>query len=557
MLAYTIFHENNNTGLEPGNGIPIKKIFVKNNSIIIDDKTIEQYGVKTLPSSTVGSLMVKQFNMPLDIEASLNLPNKKVASNSPKPYVVIPGYIKAFKKKDQITGEITLRNKKKGYFARLSIPDFEQEIISSDINFKIDSKRYFMNNETLYDVYCKHKILEDNKLKSSLFEKIVIKFFDYIKEKNPEFPKIKTGFSLYILPSDDPITFASQEIKKQSLNKIDAFGNNIEYYPKKPTTGLFFCSYDDKAFTINCTEKDKFYETLGIGNISHKKLSLPNSKKMTISIFDWYFINLENSAKIFTKRNQGIYDQLYHNYLDLKKEYSLTDTLASLMVFCIKKTNAKLEVMLNENLTMVKMESLFGDVQLKDIPPFALELLIVKKGSKSIFRYYVMAIKSLLNEIPVNRYLLIKIFTSKIRDEIREWVKGKSDTTANYFFKRSEFCLKTLNSSYISDPTLKEEEDFAKSVGEITRQYISFRMTNNHDNNSLREILSKPKYDIQTLQYVIKQIGRGIHLLNIKSEKYKQILDRISDITPEIVDSDSRKDFSYHFYMGYFRGVKK
>ena len=157
-----------------------------------------------------------------------------------------------------------------------------------------------MNNEPLYDVYCKHKILEGNKLKSTLFEKIVIKFFDYIKEKNPEFPKIKTGFSLYILPSDDPITFASQEIKKQSLNKLDAFGNNIEYYPKKPTTGVFFCSYDDKAFTINCTEKDKFYETLGIGNISHKKLSLPNSKKMNISIFNWYFINLNNHSKIFS-----------------------------------------------------------------------------------------------------------------------------------------------------------------------------------------------------------------------------------------------------------------
>ncbi len=113
MLVHTIFQENNNTGLEPGNGIPIKKIFVKNNAIIIDDKTIEQYGVKTLPSSTVGSLMVKQFNMPLDMEASLNLPNKKVASNSPKPYVVIPGYIKAFKKKDSIVGEITLGDKKR------------------------------------------------------------------------------------------------------------------------------------------------------------------------------------------------------------------------------------------------------------------------------------------------------------------------------------------------------------------------------------------------------------------------------------------------------------
>ena len=557
MLAHTIFHENNNTGLEPGNGTPIKKIFVKNDTITLDNKTIQQYGVKILPSSTVGSLMVKQFNMPLDIEASLNLPNKKVASNSPKPYVVIPGYIKAFKKKDQITGEITLGDKKKGYFARLSIPDFEQEIISSDINLKIDSQRYFMNNEPLYDAYCKHKILEGNKLKSTLFEKIVIKFFDYIKEINPEFPKIKTSFSLYILPSDDPITFASQEIHKQSLNKLDAFGNNIECYPKKPTTGLFFCSYDDQAFTINCTVKEKFYETLGIGNNSHDKLFLPNSKKNSISGFDWYFLNLENSAKIFTKRNQGIYHQLCQNYLDLKNEQNLTNTLSSLLVFCIKKTNAKFEVMLNENLTMVKMESLFDDVSLKDTPPFALELLIVTKGSKSIFRYYMMAIKSLLNEIPVNSDLLIKIFTDKIRDEIREWVKGKSDITAIDFFKRSEFCLKTLNPLYISDPTLKEEEEFAKSVGGIARQYISFRMTNKHDNNSLREILSKPKYDIQTLQYVIKQIGRGIHLLNIKSEKYNQILDRISDITPEIVDSDSRKDFSYHFYMGYFRGVKK
>ena len=556
MLAHTIFQENNNTGLEPGNGIPIKKIFVKNNTITLDNKNIQQYGIKTLPSSTVGSLMLTQFNMPLDIEPSLNLPHKKVASNSPKPYVVIPGYIKAFKKKDQIIGEITLGDKKKGYFARLSIPDFEQEIISSDINFNIDSQKYFMNDELLYDVYCKHEILEGNKLTSVLFEKIVIKFFDYIKEINPEFPKIKTAFSLYILPSDNPITFTSQEIKKQSLNKIDAFGNNIEYYPEKPTTGVFFCSYDDKAFTINCTEKEKFYETLGIGDISHKKLSLPNSKKMIISIFNWYFINLENSAKIFSKRNQGIYDQLYHNYLELKNEQSNPDTLASLMVFCIKKTNAKLEVMLNENLTMLKMESLFDDVSLKDIPHFALELLIVTKGSKSIFRYYMMAIKSLLNEIPVNSDLLIKIFTAKIRDEIREWVKGKSDIIANDFFKRSEFCLKTLNSSYVLNRTLKEEE-FAKSVGLIARQYISFRMTNKHDNNSLREILSKPKYDIQTLQYVIKQIGRGIHLLNIKSEMYTSILNKISDITPEMIYSDSRKDFSYHFYMGYFRGVKK
>ena len=557
MLAHTIFHENNNTGLEPGNGTPIKKIFVKNDTITLDNKTIQQYGVKILPSSTVGSLMVKQFNMPLDIEASLNLPNKKVASNSPDPYVVIPGYIKAFKKKDQITGEITLGDKKKGYFARLSIPDFERNITPSDIGFKMDSQKYLMGDETLYDVYCKHKILENNKLKSSLFEKITDTFFDYIEEINPEFPKIKTSFSLYILPNDENITVISKQMKKTFSNKTDAFGNDLDYYPDKPTTGLFFCSYDDKAFTINCTVKEKFYETLGIGNNSHDKLSLPNSKKNSISGFDWYFLNLQSPDKIFTKRNQGIYHQLCQNYLDLKNEQNLTNTLSSLLVFCIKKNNAKLEVMLSENLAMEQMETLFGDAPLKDVPSFTLELLIIKKNSKLFFRYYMMAIKSLLNGTPVNSDLLIKIFTDKIRVEIREWVKGKSDITAIDFFKRSEFCLKTLNPLYISDHLLKEEEEFAKSVGGITRQYITFRMTHGHDNNSLREILSKPKYDIQTLQYVIKQIGRGIHLLNIKSEKYKEILSKITDSAPEAIDSDSRKDFSYHFYMGYFRGVKK
>ena len=135
-------------------------------------------------------------------------------------------------------------------------------------------------------------------------------------------------------------------------------------------------------------------------------------------------------------------------------------------------------------------------------------------------------------------------------------MKEKSDKTANDFFKRSEFCLKTLNLTHVSDPTLKEEE-FANSVGGIARQYINFRMVNKLHNNSLLDILSKPKYDIQTLQYVIKQIGRSIHLLNIDQNKYKNILDQISTITPEIIQTDSRKDFSYHFYMGYFRGEQK
>ena len=121
MLAYTIFHENKNSKQVSGNGNPIKKIFIKNDAIKIEDKTIEEYGLQI---SNTSSFIVKQFNMPIDTTPNLNLPTKIVASNSPKPYVTIPGYIKTFKSKDTIKGEITLGDKKKGYFARLSIPDF-------------------------------------------------------------------------------------------------------------------------------------------------------------------------------------------------------------------------------------------------------------------------------------------------------------------------------------------------------------------------------------------------------------------------------------------------
>ena len=255
-----------------------------------------------------------------------------------------------------------------------------QQIISTDINFKIDTEKYFIDDESLYEVYCKHNIIQDNKLKAKLFEKIATDFFEYIKNKKPEFFKIKTSFALYILPHDGKIIFKSQKIKKESLNMVDSFGNAVEYFPDEPTKGVFFCSYDDKAFTINCNEKAKFFEAIGVGNESHEKLLLPNSKKMNIAGFSWFFLDLETHTESFTKRNLGIYDQLYHNYVTLKDGKSLSETLSSLTVFCIKKTNAKLEVMLNENLTMVKMESLFGDVSLKDVPFFALESLIVTKG---------------------------------------------------------------------------------------------------------------------------------------------------------------------------------
>ena len=557
MLAYELYCENKNTKQDSGRGIPIKKIFINNNNITLDNKPIQEYGDDT-KSSIIIQFLKERFNMPVDTTPSLNIPNKVVASNSPKPYITIPGYLKVYAKKDQITGELTLGDKKKGYFARLSIPDFEQEIIPSDISLKIDSKNYMIGDSTLYDVYCKNDILQNDKLTAALFENIATKFFEYIISMNVDFPKGKTSFLLYILPNNDKIIHIQQDTNKSTVNEIDSFGNPVIKYPDSPTTGVFFISYDDKAFTINCNEKEQFYQSIGIGKESHEKLFLPNNKVMTIAGFNWYFLDIKNSDRVFPKINKGIYDQLYYNYTKLKETKDVIKTLAQLNVICIKKTNAKLEVMLTENLSMSKLKHIFGDVHPDQIPPHAFEQLIIRKGQSVIFRYYMLAIKSLLNQTPFDPDLLIKLFTDKIHDEIRDWVTRDNKHEPNDFFNRSEFCRKSLNSETLSDDNMDANAIFAHSIGAMTRTYINFRKENKLDNNSLRDILSKPKYDISTLQFVIKQIGRGIHLLNIDKIKYEYILDKISKLTPnDDVDSDSNKDLSYYFYMGYFRGVQK
>ena len=550
MLAYELVLENIKTKQESGRGIPVKKIFIENDNILIDEKTIDEYGYGDTPNPIIQSLQ-KKLDMPLDTNSNLNLPNKVVASNSPKPYITISGYYKAYFKKDKIIGQLTLGDSKKGYFATLNLSNFEYEITPADTALKIDIKNYVQKDYTLYESYCKNNIIQNNTLSAQLFKKITTTFFEYVKSKDVSFTKGKTSFLLYILPNNDKITYLDNDLD-DTTDDLDSFGNKIITYPKSPTTGVFFMSYDDKAFTINCTEKEKFYKDLGIGKESHEKILLPNNKMINISGFNWYFLNLENPAKIFPKTDGGIYHQLYRNYIDIKKEpENITKKSIQLYVICIKKTNAKLEVMINENLSMPKLHDLFVDVD-DNIPRHAFELLIIRKGQSTIFRYYMMAIKSLLNKTPFDSDLLIKIFTDKIRNEYREWIATKNPKDAKDFFIRSEFCYKTLNHTNKLNKLMKEVE-FAKSVGHMAREYVDFRKKTGNDNNSLKDILSKQKYDIETLKFVIKTIGRGIHLLNISPDKYSDILSKLSSTTPSVdIDDSNRKDFSYYFYMGYF-----
>ena len=542
--------------MDQGHGHPIKRIFVKNDVIKIDPTPADTFGLSNISDNPKKALR-KTLDMPIDTNPNINLPNKMVSSNSPKPYVKISGYVKLFNKKgsNSAVGEITLgikpkkQDAKKQPYAKLSIPSYEEEILSTDTSLKMNKTDYLIDGKPLYDMYVKNQIIQKDKLHASLFEKIAKEFFKFVKDRKIEF-KGKAPFTLYILPSDKKITHQDKNKSVVGTTITDSFGNKGDL-PDKPTTGVFFFSYDDPAFSINCKKGHEFYENVGISSVSLPKIILPQNKMNNIAGFHWYFTDLENPNSVFPKFNKGIYYQLFKNYSELKDRPEHTSSFYK--VFCIKKTNAKLEVMVDENLTMPRLKLMFTNVENdEEIPNSAYELLIIKRGKSRIFRYYIQAIKSLLNQINFNRAQLINIFTEQLHDEIRDWLKEKTDRKADEFFKKAEFCIKTLNRPHSSSSQLIGQEKFAKSVGRMTREYVDFRKRTKNDNNSIKDLVSKPKYDAETLKFVIKSIGRGIHLLNIDKNEYDEILGKMTKLVPKEDVENTHKDLSYHFYMGYF-----
>ena len=568
MLAYELYRHTKKSGSDSGIGIPIKKIFVSGETITIDDTTISEYGTTNTPDK-LKDFLQKNFDMPIDVNPKLNLPEKIVSSASPKPYVVIYGYINACNKEVKIDGQkqwvlevqITLGKEKKK-FAKMTLPDYKLELDEKNVHFKIDKLNYMSGNASLYDKYVNSRILKQDKLPGLLLSNIAKKFFDFLKTKQVDFIKGKTSFALYVLPDNKEITF---EDKKRSLQRYkmkknntlhtitDSFGNTGEW-TNRTTAGVTFITYDDKAFTINCNQMENFYKDISVGSKSLSKILLPENNAITMSGLEWYFLDLNHPKIVFSSRSKGIYDQLYHNYIRLKKG-NMPSKSSSYKVISIKRTNAKREIIVNENLTMKNMEQMFSGVDANTIPYNAYECLIITRGKSTIYRYYFQAIKSLLNQIRFNKDQLDLIFTFEVKHIVREFLKENIDDDVTNFFKHAQFCYKTLYRTDDKINSLSPSEEFAFGVGVMTRLYVDFRIENGYSNNSLKNILSKQKYDVNTLHSVIMSIGRGIHLISLNDVKYNTILDKIRKSTPKILekgDTNIRKDYSYYFYMGYF-----
>lgn len=558
MLAYELFLENESTGYDAGEGIPIKKIFVtKDAKIKIDDTPLDKYGHLDIRNK-LAEFLQTHFDMPIDMNKNLGLPEKRVASKAPKPYVTIRGNLKIYPKKGQTSGKMTLSVPKKISFARLSIPDYEQEIQSTDIPLNAVKENYYLGDTSLYRAYCENKILVDDKIPAKLFESICEEFFEYIKKIKPVFPNGTCPFILYVLPSDKSITFDLSDDTVEPA-QVDSFGNKFSQYATKRSRGVFFLSYNNKEFTINCKQKQEFYKNLGIGKETLDKIILPNTKKMNITSFDfdWYFTSVENADLHFENKNVGIFGQLYNNYQKLR-EKKTTENNPKLLIFCIKKANSKLEVMISENLSLTRLGNIFSNIN-DEIPRFVLEkTLIIERGKNKTFRYYIAAIKSIINQTSFDPVLLQKIFSEIIRVNIREWLKSERD--AEDFFIRSEFCKKHLKTTIKNNQRMNQQDDhtaeqytqFAKKIGIMARIYIDFRKKHEFENNSFKTILTKPKYDFKTLQDVVKQIGLSVNRLKLDSNDEKILLENLSKHIPDIDTIDSKDDYSYYFYLGYF-----
>lgn len=563
MLVYDLFVMNKDSS---GNAVkeekPVKKIFFNNNTVEIDQKSIEEYGCNTTKPAQ------KVLSMPLNTSPNLYLPNMVTGSNQRRPYVEFLGSMKTAesrtvfeitcKGKDEKQKKINGKSKWITYKATFDLSSNKREILASgSIMLKIDRKNYFVGKRNLFELYVESGILtKDSKLPSSVFKKVCEKFFDFVKSRwKGDIGDRRMKFLLFILPTNDPVEYRDINSKPTNANSgIDSFGNSFSDFPSKSTQTAKFLSFDDPAFTLNFAKKEQLYKNLYIGNESHKKINMPADRVIRISGLKWVFADTTEPEFKFEKKNEGIYSELWHNYNELvKKAGDPYNAKSRMKILCYKETNAKVEILLDENLTMDDMKRIFSGVKKGDdyIKPWALELLIPKKRN-TIWSDYLNAVRALISKRTIDRNWLLAIFSKMIRESLFDWLKKPSE--AARFFAKSEFCRKVLLRSH-QPLDMNDAEIFAYHTGRIAGKYIKFKESVDEQSNSLRDILTYSKYDREKLRFVINRVCLGISLSKADEEKLNEVIRFVREemaLMKEIPDTDAHIDYSYFFYRGVF-----
>ena len=555
MLAYELFLNNKYSNLNnPKTQLPIKKIFCKKEKITIDTTTLEEFGS---PKTNSTQQLQNWLSMPLNTidKNKLNLPDNRTGTAGANPYIEIYGYVKTNRALE--TKMILTIGKKPNYIEHVLnvTKQTVEKKTDGKIILKLNKENYFLNSQTLFSEYVNSKIIDENSvLNLKIYDEVIEKFLDFTKKQKSNFTVGNNSFRLYILPDKSQIEYKKEKKKKSTLSEsfMDYFGNTVTDYASNPTKTAKFCSFDDKAFTINCTQKSDFYKNLGIGNSSLEKIYADSSQTFNINRLNWTFTDITNPDFKFKETKNGILTQLYANYKLLSKGKGTTSS-AQLKVICIRINQAKQELLIDENLTMEKMEKMFSNIE--DIPSLCFEkVLIDNSGQNPIWNTYLYVVKNFIagNKIPKN--YLLSFFTKILKQKRFEWVKLKNKSEQNEFFLRTDFCLKSLCTTNDSKSYMDNNEKFAENIGKIARTYIEFKQSNGETDNSLSDILTYSKYDRERLRFIVSRVGRGVQLSKISDDKKKRVTKEISSLTPsiEIDENVSSKDYSYFFFKGYY-----
>nr|WP_276977015.1 hypothetical protein [Ferrimicrobium acidiphilum] len=533
----------------------MKKIFVQDGVATIDNTSLQVFG------ETNATPFQEALSMPSDANINVGLVDRTTGTSQLKPCVSFFGCLKG-KKDGSWTCTISVRGRKQRYMAvaqtaRLFRFTFgsdgnSEEAASGKIYLGIDRSNYEIGGKPLLDEYVRAGVLDsDSMLDAELFKKIGRAFNGYVAPKLIGMTiKKSESFMIFVLPSRSAVTYIGVDDSSNiSVAGLDAFGNQIGYYPSKPTSTAKFVSFDDSAFTLNMANGADFYNGLFVGADSHRKVEIPSGLIERISGFDWLFANMEDPCMEFKSKGAGVYAKLWAAREAMPRGNQLVRK-ANLKVVCFRKSQSKIEVLIDENLTTDTLGWLAREKPI----PLAFENTFIRTYGKSTYwSDYITIVQALMTRRPVNRSWALKIATSKLNSKKMEWLSSLSEYQhANDFYNESEFCFRTLN-IYENSRSVNSEA-FAEATGRIAGKFVSFKKTKNN-NKSTFDILTYSKYDRDKLRFVLQRIALSINLARAGDEDVTEMDQFIKANQPkdEVPDIEAHSDLSYFFYRGVFK----
>ena len=193
-------------------------------------------------------------------------------------------------------------------------------------------------------------------------------------------------------------------------------------------------------------------------------------------------------------------------------------------IICFKKDQNKIDLLIDENMTMDRMEKIFEDEFVKNVNTSKynrlFEVLIEenkKNRKKNFYGQYIIAVRSLITGNSVEKFQLIYYLTKLFKQQIHKekWL-GENFNQGVDFFNRSWICLKILFIRHSNNNFMDAAEQYAYNIGLIAGKYVKYREQEEKSPKSLRDILTYTKYDRDKLRYVYCKICLGVNLSNLR-----------------------------------------